>query len=348
MSYVQTKDVLSTLTRAEAGGISDTRSNEVWSVDYDGKIPSLNSNLAAEIAQSSSDSAPRSTIGERLNKNAYKVSNRTRTKRFGNFRLIYERVQPGFQTLTGYTTPDRNRWNINWNRRFGRAWSMTTDFEQWHDGLEGSREHNVTDWRFGTSYDPTMTGYWRYSSRASLQNRQDDGRAAANDPNETDELLLTLITQQKLGENTIDAEFVHEDQQSDSETRDRFELGFTIPFIFTGRNWQYETNGYYEKEQNDLGPTAETDRRFRFSNTVIIGHNELETLELSQSYSEEDAANSQEIIRETLRISYHYTINPSYGDKFSFSYYLNDNDNMGDPTQDYQEETLEMTLNVSF
>jgi hypothetical protein len=308
----------------------------------------LNSNLTAEIAQSNFDSAPRSPLGERQNENAYKISSRTRTERLGSVRLIYERVQPGFRTLTGFTTPDRSRWNVNWSRRFGRAWSVTSDYEQWHDGLTSPREHDVSDWRLGTSYDPAMSGYWTYSSRASLQNRQDDGRAAPDDPNETDEYLMTLITQQNFGENTVDAEFVHEDQQSDSETRNRFELDFTIPFTLNERNWEYETGGYYETEQNELGPTDETDRRFRFSNTIVIGHNELETLELSQSYSEEDVANSQEIIRETLRLSYYYVINPSFGDEISFSYYLNNNDNKGDPTQDYQEETLEMTLNVSF
>ncbi|MFB6345081.1 MAG: hypothetical protein ABEK50_04815 [bacterium] len=352
LSYVRTEDQTGSLSGDERSGVGDTVTNGVVGLDYTGSFDLYKSNVEAEVARSNVDTAPNSQNGESSGDLARRLSIRNSVPAVGHLQLKYEKVDPGFKTVSGFATADRQRYSLSWRSQFenvfGERWYFRANYENWEDGLESPRQHSVQDWVLEATHDPQNGGFFNSVANFSIESREDEGSTAQNDANESDRMVYSVTSENRLGESSLDLDYSYEDRSSDSQTLNRFETTLDHPFELSGFNMNYTFDGVYEVESDNLGPRETTDKRFKINNEVVVGENTRENIRLRHGYQEEDAAGAGTITRTTLGLSFDYLFNRTAGNKVSLSYLVNDNDDEGDPTQNYKEETIDMRVDYSF
>lgn len=347
-SYVQTRDQIGSLDESERQGIGDTLSNQVMSLDYSGRPGIEGMRMQAEFAVSDHDTSPTESGGENNNETAQLLELNFSPEAYGQFNASYEKVDPNFETESGFATQDRKRWRLGWRGSFLRAWSAQLQFEDWEDGLESTRQNEVQNWQLGGDYAPKRRGYWVYTFSASINDRQNEGRPASGDANEADERDYELSTRQTLGKNKFDLSYVYEDQKADSEINRSIDFGYQRSLEIMNQSLDYSFSSNYREEENELGSSSEIDRSVDFSNNLLIGSGQRERIELYHGYRNEHSDGASEIVTEKFGASYNYTLSEKWARELSASYSQNDVEDQGDPTQSYKEETVELNFSTEF
>lgn len=354
LSYVRTHDDEGSLDSDELSGIgSDTATNVVKAIEYDGQITD-EIQVRGEFALSDFDTEPASGASSVENQDATQLYLRWRPVQQTEVRTYYEKVDPDFHTLSGFARTDRELSRLNWNQKITSSISVLSEYEVWENGLEGTTTDDVTSWSLETNYTPRSTGWWRRRLVVYYESRENEGETEGidfdgTDSNDEDQYLWGADLSNQFGQTGFDLGYSREHFGSDSETINLLDVSLNHRFEFQ-IPLTYTASGTYKETEDKLGSgqNPNVDRSVRFNNEVILAEGRAQELRFYHRYSNEDASNSAELVDHTVGTEFRHVLDRKLDSRLSFSYELYDHTDKGDPTQDYQEQTVELQYQTPF
>ncbi len=344
-TYMKTKDDDSSLGGSSKPDESDTATNTVKSTSYEGEFAGGMVEVNGEWARSDYDTELDSKDYDE--EDARKLEFDFTPLDSTSFEASYEKVDPDFETLQGFASTDRERYELYWDQQIMETFRFDLEYINWEDGLEAPSTHGVDNWISNFSYRPETKGIWEPEFNFSIESRKDDG-GETGPQNKADEFTWEAEFANQLTEHhQFSLSYYKEDDDQDSEVSGLWRLDYGGEYPRLGLPLNYDFFVEYREDENKLGGGSAIDRRVRVENRLVFGEGEKEEIDLYHNYQNEHAAGEAEIVKHNFGFDYTYLINRKFDSKLSLGYEQTDSEDKGSDN-DYKEETLEANYKTSF
>ncbi|MFP4687507.1 MAG: hypothetical protein ACLFN5_05285 [bacterium] len=343
-NYVRSKDHKSSLDDGELDGVSDTAANEVYSFDYTGSFFEKMLEVDGEVAMSEGDTDSSSSGGDYDNEKARRI--RIRLRPLDKTRLTgrYEKVDPGFETLQGFASTNRKRYEFGLSQDISNNWDLGVDYITWEDGLgDEIKTKEIKNWRTRTAYRNQSDFLGDQEWSLSFEKREDD------ESKETDENIWEVGLDNRFSrKHRINIYYSYEEDDADSDQLGLWRVGYNGRFEPYEFPVDYDFNTEYREDEDKTVSGLNTDRRIRVENNLTLGRGRRESLALFHHYQKEKTAGLDDVFRTSYGAGYTYLFSRETGNSLSLLYEVNDIEDKEDPTRDYKEKSIELNTKVSF